>query len=217
MSAVPPDTSQLSKLLRERMSENPHSPTSASPTNRQPLPEQTERRSSAVIGALMRDTRDAYEQHQIARSAARADAGGPVTEAAASMNEALADPADFSDFLLNMLNNIDWQDWVSARCSFPDKGPFLSEGCEDALVAIAELTQQVFQDAGEDGEDLTVEIFTETVSGSARLTVTGQFGISMTTLKMIMRLRNEIEAIGGALITVREADAAGFEALIPAR
>ena len=217
MSAVPPDTSQLSKLLRERMSDNPHSLTNASPADRAPLPEQTERRSSAVIGALMRDTRDAYEQHQIARSVARADAGEIGTETASSMNEAHTDPADFSAFILNMLNNFDWQDWISARCSFPDKGPFLSDGCEDALTAIAELTEQVFQDAGEDGGDLTVEVFTETVSGSARLTVTGQFGLSMTTLKMIMRLRNEIETIGGALITVREADAAGFEALIPAR
>jgi len=217
MSAGTPDTSLLSKLLRERLSAGPHSLTSVTPAHKAPLPEQTEQRSSAVIGALMRDTRDAYEQHQLARSAAEADAVEPETETAASVNTEFTDPSDLSAFMLSTLYNCDWQDWVSARCNFPDKGPFLSAGCENALAAVAELTQQVFRDAGEDGDDLTVEVFTETESGSARLIVSGQFGLSMKTLKMIMQSRSEIEAIGGALITVRESTTAGFEALIPGR
>lgn len=217
MSAGTPDTSLLSKLLRERMAAGPHSLTSAPLANRAPLPEQTEQRSSAVIGALMRDTRDAYEQHQLARSAAEADGVEPEVATDASVNTELTDPDDLSAFMLSTLNNCDWQDWVSARCDFPDKGPFLSAGCENALAAVAELTQQVFRDAGEDGDDLTVEVFAESVSGSARLTVSGQFGLSMKTLKMIMQSRSDIEAIGGALITVRESTTAGFEALIPGR
>jgi len=217
MSAGTPDTSLLPKLLRERISTDQHSRTSAPLANRAPLPEQTEQRSSAVIGALMRDTRDAYEQHQLARPAAKAEVVEPETETAASINTESTDPADLSAVILSILNNCNWQDWVSARCNFPDKGPFLSEGCDNALAAIVELTQQVFNDAGEDGDDLTVEVFTESVSGSARLTVTGQFGLSMKTLKMIMQSRSEFEAIGGALITVRESATAGFEALIPGR
>ncbi len=172
------------------------------------MTEHTEQRSSAVIGALMRDTRDAYEQHQLDRSAAekQSNPDGTKTEA-----------TDLSEFTLGVLDNCDWPDWVSARCNFPHKGPFLSAGCANALAAVAELTQQVFTDAGEDGDDLTVEIFIETVSGSARLTVSGQFGLSMKTLKMIMQSRSEFEATGGALITVRDSTTAGFEALIPAR
>ena len=217
MGAGTPDTSLLSKLLRERIAAGRHSLTSAPPANRAPLTEQTEQRSSAVIGALMRDTRDAYEQHQLTRSATEADTVEPEIETAASTSTEIIDPDDLSAFMLDTLNSCNWQDWVSARCNFPDKGPFLSAGCEKALAAVAELTQQVFRDAGEDGDDLTVEVFTESVAGSARLTVSGQFGLSMKTLKLIMQSRREIETIGGALITVRESATAGFEALIPAR
>lgn len=208
MSAGTPDTSLLSKLLRERMSASLRAPASKPKAVKAPPAEHTEQRSSAVIGALMRDTRDAYEQHQHARSAAEQHsiADGTGTET-----------ADLSEFILNVLDKCDWPDWVSARCSFPEKGPFLSPDCEKALAAVTKLTQQVFNDAGEDGDDLTVEIFTEKLSDTARLTVSGQFGLSMKTLKMIMQSRSEFEAIGGALITVRESSTAGFEALIPAR
>lgn len=208
MSAGPPDTSLLSKLLRERISAAPRSQAGAPRTEKASLPEQIEQRSSAVIGALMRDTREAYEQHRLASSAAENEAGSDESETEA---------ADLSEAMLKLLNDCDWPEWVSARCSFPDRGPFLSADCDNVLAAIAELTQQVFRDAGEDGDDLTVEIFTETVSGSARLTVSGQFGLSMKTLKMIMQSRSEFEAIDGALITVRESSTSGFEALIPAR
>ncbi len=213
MGAGTPDTSLLSKLLRERIAAGRHSLAGAPPANRAPLTEQTEQRSSAVIGALMRDTRDAYEQHQHSRSAAAADTAGSGVATAASTNAEIPDPGDLSAFMLSTLNSCDWQDWVSARCSFPHEGPFLSAGCEKALAAVAELTQQIFRDAGEDGDDLTVEVFTEAVAGSARLTVSGPFGLSMKTLKLIMQSRREIETIGGALITVRESTTAGFEAL----
>lgn len=208
MSAGTPDTSLLSKLLRERMSASLRAPTGIPEVVKAPPVEHTEQRSSAVIGALMRDTRDAYDQQQHARSAAEQQSisDGTGTEA-----------TDLSEFILSVLDNCDWPDWVSARCNFPEKGPFLSPDCEKALAAVTKLTQQVFNDAGEDGDDLTVEVFTEKNAESARLTVSGQFGLSMKTLKMIMQSRSEFEAIGGALITVRESSTAGYEALIPAR
>lgn len=215
MSAGTPDTSLLSKLLRERIASGRPSSASASDTAREPLPEDIEQRSSAVIGALMRDARDAYDQQQAARPAVDPDAAGSEPEVPLRMSAEAPEADDLSAFLLDTLDEFDWPEWVSARCDFPENGPYAATGCEDALSAIAALTQQVFADAGEDGDDLTVEIFTGSDTGSARLTVSGPFGLSMKTLKLIMHSRNEIEAIGGALITVRTPDAAGFEALIP--
>jgi hypothetical protein len=210
-----PDTSLLSKLLRERISSSRQSLTGVPDGTKEPLPEHIQQRSSAVIGALMRDTRDAFDRHQTTPPAVEAGPARPDTEAPAQMTIDTPDPGDLSAFMLDTLNDCEWPEWISARCNFPDKGPFVAPGCQCALAAIAALTQQVFMDAGEDGDDLTVEIFTRSVSGSARLTVSGPFGLSMKTLKLIMHSRSEIEAIRGALITVRASNTAGFEALIP--
>lgn len=215
MRAGTPDTSLLSKLLRERISASRKSPTPAPDATREALPEHIEQRSSAVIGALIRDTRDAFDRHQPAPPAVEAGSPGPEPDTPVQMTTNAPDPGDLSVFMLDTLNDCEWPEWVSARCDFPDKGPFVAPGCEGALAAIAALTQQVFADAGEDGDDMTVEVFAETASGSARITVSGPFGLSMKSLKSIMHSRSEIEAIGGALITVRASDTAGFEALIP--
>ncbi|WP_108881186.1 hypothetical protein [Anderseniella sp. Alg231-50] len=215
MRAGTPDTSLLSKLLRERISSSRQSATGEPATASQASPERIEQRSSAVIGALMRDTRDAYDRQQATRPAPEADTAEPVPEVPAQVSTDDPEPGDLSAFILATLNDCEWPEWVSARCSFPQNGPVAATGSEAALAAIAALTQQVFTDAGEDGDDLTVEVFTGSASGSARLIVSGPFGLSMKTLKLIMKSRSEIEAIGGALITVRASDTAGFEALIP--
>jgi hypothetical protein len=215
MRAGTPDTSLLSKLLRERISASRKSLTAAPDATREATPEHIEQRSSAVIGALMRDTRDAFDRHQHTQPAVEAASPGPEPDTPAQMTTDTPDPGDLSTFLLDTLNDCEWPEWVSARCNFPEKGPFVAPGCDGALAAIATLTQQVFADAGEDGDDMTVEVFTGSASGSARLTVSGPFGLSMKTLKSIMQSRSEIEAVGGALITVRASNTAGFEALIP--
>ncbi len=215
MRAGTPDTSSLSKLLRERISSSRQSLTGVLDGTKQPLAEHIEQRSSAVIGALMRDTRDAFDRHQTIPPAVEAGPARPDTEPPALMIVDAPDPGDLSALMLDTLNDCEWPEWVSARCSFPDNGPFVAPGCEGALAAVAALTQQVYADAGEDGDDLTVEVFTGSASGSARLTVSGPFRLSMKTLKLIMHSRSEIEAIGGALITVRASNSAGFEALIP--
>ena len=208
MSAGTPDTSLLSKLLRERMAAGLRSSAGKPGTVKTPPAEHAEQRSSAVIGALMRDTRDAYQQHHGTRQSDDQASASGATDAQAT---------DLSAYILDLLESCEWPDWVSARCNFPDKGPYLQPNCDKALAAVARLTQQVFDDAGEDGDDLTVEIYTGITADTARLTVSGEFGLSMKTLKMIMQSRSDFEAIGGALITVREASNAGFEALIPAR
>ncbi len=215
MRAGTPDTSLLSKLLRDRLSASRKSPAAGPDTTNEALPENIEQRSSAVIGALMRDTRDAFARQQPTRAAVQAAAPEPAPDAPAQTTLDEPDPGDLSAFVLDTLHSYEWPEWVSARCDFPDKGPFVGPECEDALTAIAALTRQVFADAGEDGDDLTVEIFTGSASGSVRITVSGPFGLSMKTLKLIMQSRRDIEAIGGALITVRDANTAGFEALIP--
>lgn len=215
MRAGTPDTSLLSKLLRERISASRKSLTAATDATREASPEHIEQRSSAVIGALMRDTRDAFDRHQPSRPAVAADSPRPEPDTPVQMTTNAPEPGDLSAFMLDTLNDFEWPDWVSARCNFPENGPVAAPGCEGALAAIAALTQQVFKDAGEDGDDLTVEVFTGSASGSARLTVSGRFGLSMKTLKLIMHSRSEIEAIGGALITMRASNTSGFEALIP--
>ncbi len=220
MRAGTPDTTLLSKLLRDRLSSGSHSPTAAPAAGkapRAPLPEQIEQRSSAVIGALMRDTRDAFDNQQIVQPAPEAAPVQPTADTPVEAKTGAPDPHDLSAFMLDTLDECDWPEWITARCDIPETGPYLAAGCDSALAAIAELTQQVFRDAGEDGDDLTVEIFTGSASGSARLTVSGPFNLSMKTLKMIMQSRNEIESVGGALITMRAAGSAGFEALIPGR
>lgn len=214
MRAGTPDTSLLSKLLRERIPASRKSQTAADATG-DALPDDIEQRSSAVIGALMRDTRDAFDRQQPTQAAVQTAAPEPAPDAPAQTSIDEPDPGDLSAFVLDTLHAWEWPDWISARCDFPDKGPFVAPGCEDALAAIAALTRQVFADAGEDGDDLTVEIFTGSESGSVRITVSGPFGLSMKTLKLIMQSRSEIEAVGGALTTVRDANTAGFEALIP--
>ena len=215
MRAGTPDTSLLSKLLRERIRASRKSLTSAADVTNEALPEHIEQRSSAVIGALMRDTRDAFDRQQPTQTANEAVAPEPTPVPPAQTTIDAPGSGDLSAFVLRTLNNCDWPEWISARCDFPDKGPFVAPGCEGALAAIAALTRQVFADAAEDGDDLSVEIFTGSASGSARITVSGPFGLSMKTLKLIMQSRSEIEAIGGALITVRASNTAGFEALIP--
>ena len=215
MSVGPPDTSLLPKLLRERISSSRWSPTGMPAASRQPLPADVEQRSSAVIGALMRDTREAFERHQITRPTVEAAIVKPAGEAPPQLKTDPHKPGDLSIFMLNTLNYCHWQEWVAAHCNFPDKGPFVSSGCDAALAALAALTQQMFNDAGEDGDDLSVEIFTESVSGSARLTVSGPFTLSMKTLQMIKHSRSELETTGGALVTLRASNTAGFEALIP--
>lgn len=215
MSAGTPDISLLSKLLRDRIASSRQSQAPAPDAARAPLPDNVEQRSSAVIGALMRDARDAFEHQRSAPPAADQGPAEAAPEAAAHMTADTPEPDDLSAFLLETLDRFDWPEWVTARCDFPEQGPFVTDGCEDALSAIAALTQQVFADAGEDGDDLSVEIFAGSETGSARLVVSGPFSLSMKTLKLIMHSRNEIEAIGGALITVRTADSAGYEALIP--
>ncbi|MEM7633361.1 MAG: hypothetical protein AAF299_02285 [Pseudomonadota bacterium] len=217
MSAGTPDTSLLSKLLRERIASGRQSSTGAPAIAREALPEHNEQRSSAVIGALMRDTRDAFDRHQPSPAEIEAASPGPDSDNPAQTATEAPEGSDLSAFVLDILDDCEWPEWVSARCDFPENGPFVAPGCQDALAAIAELTQQVFTDAGEDGDDLTVEIFTGSASGSIRLIVSGPFGLSMKTLKLIMQSRSEIEAVGGALITVRASDTAGFEALIPGR
>jgi len=215
MRAGTPDTSLLSKLLRERIPANRNSLTSAPDATNEALPEHIEQRSSAVIGALMRDTRDAFDRQQPTQTVAEAIVPEPAPDPPAQATIDAPDLRDLSAFVLDTLNNCEWPEWISARCDFPDKGPFVAPGCEGALAAIAALVRQVFADAGEDGDDLTVGIFTGSASGSVRITVSGPFGLSMKTLKLIMQSRSEIEAIGGALITVRTSNTAGFEALIP--
>lgn len=215
MSAGTPDTSLLSKLLRDRIASSRQSPAPVPDVARDPLPEDIEQRSSAVIGALMRDTRDAFEHQRSAHPAADPAPAEPAPEAPTHTTTDTPEADDLSAFLLDTLDRFDWPEWVTARCDFPEHGPFVADGCDDALSALAALTQQVFADAGEDGDDLSVEIFAGSETGSARMIVSGPFSLSMKTLKLIMHSRNEIEAIGGALITVRTADSAGFEALIP--
>ena len=215
MPAGTPDTSLLSKLLRDRIAAGRKSLTAAPDATRDAVPENIEQRSSAVIGALMRDTRDAFNRHQSIQPAIEADTSGPEPDTPADMATDAPAPCDLSAFMLDTLDDCEWPEWVSARCNFPEKGPFVASDRQGALAAIAALTQQVFMDAGEDGDDLTVEVFTGSASGSARITVSGPFGLSMKTLKLIMQSRSEIEAAGGALVTVRASDTAGFEALIP--
>jgi hypothetical protein len=218
-----PDTSLLSRLLRGRITSGRH-PLTGKPgaaTGTPAEPADAQQRSSAVIGALMRDAREAYDRvpaHPAATTPAPVKAGIQTRqEIEAQLNTKAADPCDLSALVLETLNQCEWEDWVSARCDFPATGPFVISGSTQALDAIADLIEQVFADAGEDGDDLTVHVFTGSEGGSARITVTGPFSLSMQTLTMIKKYRRHVEGISGALYTVRTLSSSGFEALIPER
>jgi hypothetical protein len=219
MRANTPDTTLLSRLLRSRLAAglNPLTGKRKSQGAGLPTPEE---RSTAVISSLMRDAREAYiSAHFPAVSMPSPCAGKIQSEAAtqAQMNEAPADPGDLSAFVLDTLNGIDWDEWVTARCDFPESGPFVTAGTSRVLDALAEVLDSIFADACDDGDDLTVSVFTAHEGGSARITVTGPFTVSLDTLTLIKRHRRQFEAISGALYTVRTLGTAGFEALIPSR
>ena len=219
-----PDISLLSRLLRSRLAAglNPlsgrqqaHPATAASGFTE---------RSSAVIGSLLKDAREAYAAGQLpkppeASRPAAASAGTIQSSAAtlAQMNDTAADPGDLSAFVLETLNGLDWDDWVTARCDFPDAGPFVTSGTSAALDALAAIIDSIFGDACNDGDDLTVSIYTVAEGGSARISVTGPFALSLDTLGLIKKHRCILESAGGALYTVRNLGTSGFEALIPAR
>jgi hypothetical protein len=135
----------------------------------------------------------------------------------AQMNDTATDPGDLSAFVLETLNSLDWDDWVTARCDFPQTGPFVVSGSSSALEALADIINALFDDACDDGDDLTVSIYTAQEGGSARITVTGPFNLSLDTLGLIKRHRRRFESAGGAIYTVRTLGTAGFEALIPGR
>ena len=219
MRSATPDTSLLSRLLRGRLRSGKHPLTGKQNKTEEPQPLVNEHRSSAVIGALMRDTREAYLNQTVHPATTASDPGTIQSEAETleQLSQCAIDPGDLSAFVLETLNELEWEDWISARCDFPETGPFIISGSSHELDLIAELMQQVFDDAGDDGEDLTVHIYTGIEGGSARITVTGPFSLSIPTLTMIKKYRRQMEAIGGALYTVRTLSTAGFEALIPER
>ncbi|MEO1159564.1 MAG: hypothetical protein AAFW74_03780, partial [Pseudomonadota bacterium] len=96
MRAGTPDTSLLSKLLRERISSSRRSATGKPETAGEALPERIEQRSSAVIGALMRDTRDAYDRQQITSPAPDAETARPEPEVSAEIISDDPVPGDLS-------------------------------------------------------------------------------------------------------------------------
>jgi len=215
-----PDTSLLSRLLRGRVAGGRTPLTGKKPPLREAdAPQNAEQRSAAVIGALMRDAREAFDKGP-ERPPAPATCAGAIqsrAETQIQLNAEANDPGDLSAFVLETLNDCDWEDWVSARCDFPAEGPWVASGSSQTLDAIAELMEQLFLDAGEDGDDLVVHVYTGAEGGSARITVTGPFALSMQTLTLIKKHRRLMESIGGALNTVRTLSSAGFEALIPGR
>jgi hypothetical protein len=222
MSTSEPDISLLSRLLRTRLAAglNPLSgKRRAHPATHSANPED---RSSQVIGSLLKDARQAWVDQASTPAAARPSqpAAGTIQSAAATiaqMNDPHADPGDLSAFILETLNGFDWDDWVTARCDFPQVGPFVASGTAAALEVIGEVMESVFEDACSDGDDLTVSIYAATEAGSVKLTITGPFTMSLDTLGLIKRQRHEFESAGGALYTVRNLGSAGFEALLPAR
>lgn len=237
MSSGGPDISMLSRLLRSRLASG-FKPLSSRPRNHAASHGQSsDERSSAVIGSLLRDAREAYANNPAGASSAgpgsaatastASNSASPATLAAgtiqsaadtrAQMSNSAADPGDLSAFVLETLNSIDWDEWVTARCDFPQSGPFGASGTSAALEALASILDALFDDACNDGDDLTVSIQTAHEGGSVRLTVTGPFTLSLNTLGLIKRHRIILESSGGALYTVRNLGTAGFEALIPAR
>jgi hypothetical protein len=253
MATGDPDVSMLSRLLRSRLAAGLNPLTGKRRKASAATPPTPDERSSAVIGSLLKDARDAYGARAATQPAA-SDAATPTPAAAvpasappsaagpapgqdadptpaapcaghiqsqadtrAQMNDAAVDPGDLSGFTLEILNALDWEDWVTARCDFPQSGPFVVAGTSSTLEALAEILESLFADACDDGDDLTVSIYTAQEGGSARITVTGPFNLSLDTLGLIKRHRRRFESAGGAIYTVRTLGTAGFEALIPGR
>ena len=220
-----PDISLLSRLLRSRLAAGLNPLSGRQQAHPASSASGVAERSSAVIGSLLKDARQAYAAGQAPqpagtpRPAAGANAGTIQSSAAtlAQMNDTAADPGDLSAFVLETLNGFDWDEWVSARCDFPQYGPFVASGTSAALDALALIMDSIFDDACNDGDDLTVSIYTAAEGGSARISVTGPFALSLDTLGLIKKNRCILESAGGALYTVRNLGTSGFEALIPAR
>ena len=217
-----PDTSLLSRLLRSRLAAGLNPLSGRQKAHAASAKLTPEERSSAVIGSLMRDAREAYASTTVAQPAMSTSSpcAGKIQSAAdtqAQMNDSATDPGDLSAFVLESLNRIEWEEWVTARCDFPESGPFVVSGSSAMLDTLAEILRALFDDACDDGDDLTVSIYTAHEAGSARISVTGPFNLSLDTLGLIKRHRRSFESIGGALYTVRTLGTAGFEALIPAR
>ena len=219
-----PDISLLSRLLRSRLAAGLNPLSGRQQAHAASDVSGVTDRSSAVIGSLLKDAREAYAAIQApkpadAPPAATVNAGTIQSAAAvhAQMNDPQADPGDLSAYVLETLNAMDWDDWVSARCDFPQSGPFVASGTSAALDALATIMDSIFDDACNDGDDLTVSIYTAAEAGSARISVTGPFALSLETLGLIKKHRCILESAGGALYTVRNLGTSGFEALIPAR
>ncbi len=254
MATGDPDTSMLSRLLRSRLAAGLNPLTGKRRSGEAAKTPTPDERSSAVIGSLLKDARDAYSANASPAATGPAtvpplpvyaDAGTPPNPEPASpsadevnscqtaspcaghiqsqadthaqMNDTATDPGDLSAFVLETLNTLDWDDWVTARCDFPQTGPFVVSGSSNTLEALAEIIDALFDDACDDGDDLTVSIYTAHGGGSARITVTGPFNLSLDTLGLIKRHRRSFESIGGAIYTVRTLGTTGFEALIPGR
>ncbi len=222
MSNSEPDISLLSRLLRTRLAAGLNPLSAKRKAHAASQAARPEDRSSQVIGSLLKDARQAYVDQGSPPAAARPSPPPPGTilspaDTLAQMNNPDSDPGDLSAFILETLNGFDWDDWVTARCDFPQAGPFVASGTSAALEAIGQIIESVFEDACTDGDDLTVSIYAATEAGSARLSVTGPFTISLDTLGLIKRHRHLLESAGGALYTVRNLGSAGFEALLPAR
>lgn len=218
----------LSRLLRSRLAAGLNPLTGKRKSSAAAAADAPQERTSAVIGSLMRDAKEAYAEHSVPlpeemphepEEAPCSPTGAIQSEAetASQIAEAQADPGDLSACVLDILNNADWEDWVTARCDFPEAGPFVQTGTSAALKLLGEIVERVLQDAGNDGEDLTVSFYAGREPGSARLTVTGPFDLSLDTLGAIKRHRRQFESFGGALYTVRTLGTSGFEALIPER
>jgi len=222
MSNSEPDISLLSRLLRTRLATGLNPLAARRKAHAASRAESPEDRSSQVIGSLLKDARQAYVDQHSPSAAARPSQPPPgailsSADTLAQMNDPHADPGDLSAFILETLNGFDWDDWVTARCDFPQVGPFVASGTAAALEVIGEVMESVFEDACSDGDDLTVSIYAATEAGSVKLTITGPFTMSLDTLGLIKRQRHEFESAGGALYTVRNLGSAGFEALLPAR
>ncbi len=219
-----PDISLLSRLLRSRLTAGLYPLSGRQQAHPASDASGVTERSSAVIGSLLRDAREAYAAGTAPKPAeatrpASVNAGTIQTTATthAQMNDPAADPGDLSAYVLETLNAMDWDDWVSARCDFPQSGPFVASGTSATLDAITAIIDSIFDDACNDGDDLTVSIYTASEGGSARISVTGPFALSLDTLGLIKKHRCILESAGGALYTVRNLGTSGFEALIPAR
>jgi hypothetical protein len=166
MATGDPDVSMLSRLLRSRLAAGLNPLTGKRRKASAATPPTPDERSSAVIGSLLKDARDAYGARAATQPAA-SDAATPTPAAAvpasappsaagpapgqdadpapaapcaghiqsqadtrAQMNDAAVDPGDLSGFTLEILNALDWEDWVTARCDFPQSGPFVVAGTE---------------------------------------------------------------------------------------